>query len=112
MIKKEPFNRLETGWMSPDGDFYPAEYMEHIDVADKIWSEMYKTSAPLNVDQKLVEYGWVSIHCMTCLEHGFLFNFHKHLTVEQRAAIKPIFEENINRIIKSSRHELEDEFEN
>ena len=41
MIKKESFNELKIGWMAPNGDFYPCDYMEHLITADEIWKELY-----------------------------------------------------------------------
>lgn len=109
-MKKESFDELRTGWMSPDGDFYPTGYMEHLAVADEIWNELYNEEAPKDVDRRLVRLGWCEIHCMTFLEHGFLFNFERHLTPEQRFIIKPVFEDNKHRLIKSNLSDLEAEF--
>ena len=111
---KEPFDELKTGWMSPDGDFYPCEYMEHIPTAYEIWDEMYKDLFPdttYNLEQKLIELGWCEVQCITFMEHGFLFNFARHLTPEQKRVIKPVFEDNKHRLIKSSLSDLEEEFE-
>lgn len=111
MLKKESFTELNTGWLSPDGDFYPTGYMEHLAVADEIWNQLYNEMPPNDVDRRLVDLGWCEIHCVTYLEHGFLFNFNRHLTPEQRKIIKPIFENNKHRILKSSLMDLEEEFE-
>ena len=113
-MKKEPFDELKTGWMSPNGDFYPCEYMEHIPAAYEIWNEMYKdlfpdTTYPL--DQRLIEFGWCEIQVINFMENGFLFNFARHLTPEQKRVIIPVFEDNKHRLIKSSLSDLEEEFE-
>lgn len=111
---KEPFDKLKTGWMSPDGDFYPCEYMEHISAAYEIWDKMYKDLFPditCLLDQKLIEFGWCEIQVITFMEHGFLFNFARHLTPEQKRVIKPVFEENKHFLIKSTLLDLEEEFE-
>lgn len=111
---KKPFDKLKTGWMSPDGDFYPCEYMEHISVAYEIWDKMYKDLFPditCLLDQKLIEFGWCEIQVITFMEHGFLFNFARHLTPEQKRVIKPVFEENKHFLIKSTLLDLEEEFE-
>lgn len=111
---KEPFDELKTGWMSPDGDFYPCEYMEHIPLAYEIWDEMYANLFPditYNFEQKLIEFGWCEIQVITFMEHGFLFNFARHLTPEQKRVIMPVFEDNKHRLIKSSLSDLEEEFE-
>ena len=110
-MKKEPFNELKTGWLSPYGDFYSTGYMEHLAVADEIWNQLYNEMPPHDVDRRLVDLGWCEIHCMTYLEHGFLFNYNRHLTQEQKMTIKPIFENNKHWIIKSSLIDLEEELE-
>ena len=109
MLKKESFNELKTGWLSPGGDFYLTEYMEHLGVADEIWYELYGLPIPNDSDRRLVNLGWCEIQCMTFMEHGFLFNFERHLTPEQKMIIKPIFEDNKQRVLKSSRMDLEEE---
>ena len=39
-LKKQQFDQLQTGWMAPNGDFYPCGYMEHIHTADRIIEAM------------------------------------------------------------------------
>lgn len=110
MLKKKSFNKLDTGWISPSGDYYPTGYMEHLFVADEIWKMLNNGTPPNDVDRRLVDLGWCEIHCLTYIEHGFLFNFGRHLTPEQKAVIKPVFEENIFKVLKSNVHDLEEEF--
>lgn len=112
MLKKESFNELKTGWMSPNGDFYPAGYMAHLSVADKIWKMNYGEFPPNDVDMRLVLFGWCEINFLAFIDHGFLFNFYRHLSPEQKNIIKPIFEDNKQRIVESSRRDLERELYN
>ena len=99
---KKNFTQLDTGWMAPNGNFYQTKYMEHLAVADEIWRSLYGQDAvpPNNVDEKLVNIGWCEIHYLTFFEHGFLFHFERHLTEKEK-----------ERILKSSRLDLEEEFE-
>ena len=110
MLQKNDFEGLDTGWMAPDGGFYSAEYMCHLFIADEIWKEWYGEPVPVDAEQQLMRKGWVCIRCVTYMEHGFVFDFFGHLTPEQIRAIKPIFEDESDRLIASSRHDLEDEF--
>ena len=110
MPKKEAFKSLDTGWMSPDGGFYPAEYTEHLRVADEIWKSYFGEIPPNDVEQQLLKRQFVCIRCVTFMEHGFVFDFNRHLTQDQITAIKPVVENSWNRLIASSRHDLEDEF--
>ena len=63
-LKKQQFDQLQTGWMAPNGDFYPC----------------------------LKKKGWVEIHMLTYLQHKWLFDFYGHLTPEQKQVIKSAFE--------------------
>lgn len=110
MPKKEDFKSLCTGWMSPDGSFFPTEYMEHLGVADEIWKEYFRETPPNDVEQQLLKKQFVCIRCVTFMEHGFLFDFDRHLTQDQITAIKPVVEDSWDRLIASSRNDLEDEF--
>ena len=110
MIKKQEFKSLAPGWMSPDGDFFPAEYMEHLHVADEIWKEYFGEVSPNDVEQQLLKKQFICIRCVTFMEHGFLFDFDHHMTQEQVRVIKPVVEDSWGRLIKSSRLDLEEEF--
>lgn len=110
MLKKEDFKNLNTGWLSPDGDFFPAGYMEHLGVADDIWKEYFGEMPPNDVEQQLLKRQFVCIRCVAFMEHGFVFDFDRHLTQDQIAAIKPVVEDSWDRLIASSRNDLEDEF--
>ena len=102
-LDKQVFNKLDTGWLAPNGDWYSCDYMEHMALADEP-----------DVEQKLLEMGWLKIQCVTFLEHGFLFHWdyeYGHLTPEQVHVIKPVVEDNWDMILKSNRFELKMEFE-
>lgn len=111
-MQKHKFTELDTGWMAPNGDFFRTGYMEHLAAADEIWRSIYGQNvfSPNDVDEQLVKLGWCEIHCLTFLEHGFLFHFERHLTEEQKQIIKPVFEKEKEKILKSSRLDLEEEF--
>ena len=112
-LDKQVFNKLDTGWLAPNGDWYPCDYMEHLAFADDLWYTMSQEWTP-DVEQKLLEMGWLEIQRVMFLEHGFLFHWdyeHGHLTPEQVRVIKPVVEDNWDMILKSNRFELKMEFE-
>lgn len=109
-LKKSIFDELKTGFMSPSGDFYETEYMEHLHIADELYGSIHDSACVSDPEEELMKEGWLSIHVLTMFEHGFLFSFRGHLTSEQIKIIKPIVEENWNRIIKINRRALEMEF--
>ena len=109
-LDKQVFNKLETGWLAPNGDWYPCDYVEHLALADDLWKSMGQEWTP-DVEQKLLEMGWLEIQGVPVLIRGFLFHFKQHLTPEQIQVVKPIVENNWNMILKSNRFELKMEFE-
>lgn len=112
-LDKQVFDKLDTGWLAPNGDWYPCEYTEHLILADELWKSMGQPWTP-DVEQKLLEMGWLEIHRIMFLEYRFLFHWdyvHGHLTPEQVRIIKPVVEDNWSMILKSNRFELKEEFE-
>lgn len=112
MVKKT-LNTLDTGWLSPGGVFYQTEYMEHLTVAEKLYKAIHSSESssipPSDIDDALLRAGWCKICCVTFLEHGYLIHFIRHLTPEQKAVIKPIYEEEREKVIKSNRFDLDEE---
>jgi len=110
-MKKEPFTILESGYIAPNGDFYSCGYFEHLDTAKELLSTFYDYTT-FDDEKELLNKGWVSIHClMFSFVPTYLFGFRNHLTPEQIRVIKPIVENNWERILKSNQTELKDEFE-
>lgn len=110
-MKKEPFTILETGYIAPNGDFYSCDYFEHSDVAEELLITFCNYTTFDN-EEELLKKGWISIHClMSYFIPTFLFVFRGHLTPEQIHVIKPIVENNWERILKFNQTELKDEFE-
>lgn len=110
-MKKQPFTELRTGWMAPNGDFYPTAYMEHLSVAGELYEMITKqpSSSQAMPDAYLGLWGWCGIYLLTYMEHGYLFYYVNHLTPEQKRVIKPVFEKSKNSILKRSIQDLEDE---
>ena len=110
-MKKESFTILESGYIAPNGDFYSCDYFEHLDAADELLSTFYDYTT-LDSEEELVKKGWICIHClMSSFVPTYLFRFRGHLTPEQIHIIKPIVENNWERIFKSNQTELKYEFE-
>ena len=112
-LDKQVFDKLGTGWLAPNGDWYPCEYTEHLMCADELWRIMGQEWTP-DVEQKLLEMGWVEVQFMCFDRQYFLFHWdyeHRHLTPEQIQVIKPVIENNWSMILKSNRFELYEEFE-
>lgn len=92
-LLKHRFDRLQTGWMAPNGDFYPCGYMEHIHTADRIIEAMPDEEYGSDPENVLKKKGWVEIHFLEYLRHKWFFDFYGNLTPEQKRVIKAAFEE-------------------
>lgn len=110
MVKAD-FTELTTGFMSPTGEFYPCGYMEHLSLADEIYDELYPNTYTPDPEGELVKNGWVAIHRLTYIDFGYIFDINRHLTNEQKAVIRPVFESNREDILRYNREILELEFE-
>lgn len=110
MTPKE-FTDLQTGFIAPNGDFHPCDYMDHINAADDVLQIYYGATGGCDPESELIDKGWIVIHLMTFIDNGYLFKFKGPLTPEQIRIIKPVVEDNMNRILKSNRTELLYEFE-
>lgn len=110
MYKKKDFTELETGWMSPDGEFFPCSYMEHFALAEQICESMWG-QVPWNPADRLQEYGWLQICRITfgVRRPGFAIYFKGHLSPEQMMLIKPLAEERKDDIFNY--YEVEKEFD-
>ena len=113
ILNKQVFNKLDTGWLAPNGDWYPCDYMEHLALADDLWKSMGQAWVP-DVEQKLLEMDWVEVQLVRFDRPYYFFHWdyeHGHLTPEQVRVIKSVVENNWSMILKSNRFELKMEFE-
>lgn len=90
-------NQLPTGFVSPNGDFYFANFLEHCAMASEICEWFgYETSYvgrredPLSV---LEDKGWIHITGATYFEHGLQILYTtRFFTEEQKNCLLPIIE--------------------
>lgn len=98
---------LQTGWLSPNGDFYPCGVYEHMSLARKI----LKDETANRADEKLNDCGFVSITIsqLGAKEWGIYW---KHfLTEAQKNFLKPYFENDVAvGIITKMRWERENDY--
>ena len=102
-LDKQVFDKLDTGWLAPNGDWYPCDYMEHLALADDLWELMGQAWVP-DVEQKLLEMGWIEVQLIRFDRPYYLF----HWDYEHG---QPVVEDNWDMILKSNRFELKMEFE-
>ena len=80
---------LLTGWLSPDGDFYPCSVYEHISLARKI----LKDETANRADEKLNDCGFVSITLSQLGSKEWCIYWKCFLTEQQKNFLKPYFDD-------------------
>lgn len=86
---------MQTGWLAPNGDFYPCETFDHIAVAEDIVNKLNITIAlKHNADDILMSSGWAKItRSLLRVKEQNIF-WEKFLTEYQKQFLRPYFEEN------------------
>lgn len=81
---------MQTGWLSPTGEFTPCDVYDHVDAAREITKEGY------DADQILLKRGYVQISrsAMGKREQKVYYDIYHTLTPEQVRFLRPYFEEN------------------
>lgn len=86
---------MQTGWLSPNGEFYPCATFDHIEVAEDIISKVgIQANGVYHPDDVLMSAGWVHItrSSLGMKEQNVFWD--KFLTEHQKRFLKPYFEEN------------------
>lgn len=92
MTDNEITKALETGWLSPNGDFYPCGVYEHISTARKI----LKDETAYRADEKLNDCGFVSITISQLGVKEWRIYWKNFLTEQQKNFLKPYFDDNMS----------------
>ena len=82
---------LQTGWLSPNGDFYPCGVYEHLSLA----REILKDETANTADEKLNDCGFVSITISQLGVKEWRIYWKHFLTEAQKNFLKPYFEDNM-----------------
>lgn len=101
---------LKTGWLSPTGEFFETGLYEHNEAARRITENIgicdydFKTNRRISADEQLLRTGWAFIGIGVYFEHEWRIGWGElPLTPEQRAFLRPYFEESdipVNSIAK------------
>jgi hypothetical protein len=86
---------MQTGWLAPNGDFYPCEVYDHVEVAREIIDKLnVPRDGRYHSDDILWSSGWVKItrFFLGVKEQGIVWD--KFLTEYQKQFLRPYFEEN------------------
>lgn len=84
-------SELKTGWLSPNGDFYPCGVYEHISCARKILNDENANRA----DEKLQDIGFAEITLSQLGVKEWRVYWKNFLTEQQKNFLKPYFEDDV-----------------
>lgn len=84
-------SELKTGWLSPNGDFYPCGVYEHISYARKILGDEYTNRA----DDKLLDSGFAEITISQLGVKEWRVYWKHFLTEQQKNFLKSYFEDDV-----------------
>ena len=82
---------LETGWLSPNGDFYPCGVYEHIECAREILKDKNANRA----DEKLLDSGFAEITISQLGIKEWRVYWKHFLTDLQKNFLRPYFEDDM-----------------
>lgn len=95
---------LKTGWLSPNGDFYPCRVCEHIWCARKILKDEDNNRA----DFDLLHRGFAEITLSQLGKKEWIIHWDNYLTDIQKNFLKPYFDDIIpSNIVVKQRFEEE-----
>lgn len=90
---------MQTGWLAPNGDFYPCEVFDHIGAAEDIIDRLnIQINGRYSSDDILWHSGWVKITRSSIGMKEQNIVWEKYLTEYQKNFLKPYFEENDGQI--------------
>lgn len=86
---------LQTGWLSPTGEFTSCPSYAHMQTSREIAKKLGLLKREYRPDDDLIDAGYVYIGIGSFFHHGWLINweFHHSLTPEQKSFLKPYFED-------------------
>ena len=84
-------DQTRTGWLSPDGKFYPCLSYDHGEEAVDLVKKYGYPGIDENerVDDILISNGWVRISIASYMEHNFVINILRPYSQDQLIFLKP-----------------------
>lgn len=102
------FDYWPIGWLSPTGEYFHCEYMDHLAVAEELAGKDKE-----NPSDWLLEHQWVQLTCTTFFEHRWyiIFPYSDKLTEEQKYFLRPYVEKNVDWLSEIGKKRILEEFE-
>ena len=86
---------MQTGWLAPNGDFYPCETFDHVEVAEDLVDKFnVQRGLKYHADDILMDAGWTKITRSLLGRKEQNVFWEKFLTEYQKQFLRPYFEEN------------------
>lgn len=93
-MKSKRIEKLESGFLSPTGEFFPCSYMAHITVADELLETLCPDKYFDDPEEQLRKLGWVDVHMeITSRKYNVCWNYYGHMSSEQVRVLRPLIED-------------------
>lgn len=86
---------MPTGWLSPNGELWKCEYLEHTATAEEICEKLnipYNSFGYRGQDDALFSLGWCKLAISSIGEKRYWVHWERPLTAYQRYFLKEYFE--------------------
>ena len=81
----------DTGWLSPEGEFFPCKHYEHISKAEDL-CKLLGISEDVIYDDELLKRGWAKLGISLLGNKQFYIRWERKLTNQQRYELKDLVE--------------------
>lgn len=85
--------KQQTGWLGPDGNFYPCKHYEHVSKAEEICNVFLYPISHTHYDDELLKLGWAKLGISLIGNKQFYVRWERKLTSAQRYELKEMIEE-------------------
>ena len=84
--------KQQTGWLGPDGNFYPCKHYEHVSKAEEICGVFLYPISHTHYDDELLKLGWAKLGVSLLGNKHFYIRWEKRLTDFQKYELKSLFD--------------------
>lgn len=99
-MKSKRLEKLDTGFLSPTGEFFPCSMYEHMTVAHELLEILCPNEYFCDPEGQLREMGWVDIHFeLLSGKYNIHWDYPRSLSPEQIHVLKPLVEDNLEKYL-------------
>lgn len=102
------FDEWPIGWLSPTGEYFHCEHMDHLATAEKLVGKNIKYPSDW-----LLEHQWAQLTCTIFFSHRWriILPYSDRLTEEQKYFLRPYVEKNVDWLDEIGKKRILEEFE-